>query len=353
MKRSTSTGYEFVRWEDGSTISHLEFDDAVHTYGAPYYLVHRADLHSALLSAARNAGVEVLGNRTITEYDLETPSARTDLGEVFTADLIIAADGIKSAARPVVTGREDQPRDTGDVAYRILIPGPRLLADAALADLITRPRTTSWCGPDAHVVGYPIRDGELYNVVVCATARDGETSGDAWVVRGVNRELVDRFAGWEPRVRKLCALTGDFLKWRLCDIASLPAWSHPSGKAVLLGDACHPMLPYLAQGAAQAFEDAAVLRRVLSHDGPAGPGSLAQRLATYEKIRKPRASLLQAKTREHQHVLHVADGEGQQERDRLMKIDGAENPVFWGDFERRKWLFGHDAENARDEAPHF
>lgn len=333
-----------MRWEDGSTILNLAFDHAVDNYGAPYYFVHRADLHSALLDAAKKAGVQVLGNQRIVAYDFSAPSAITERGEVFTADLIVASDGIKSLARPLLTGQEDRPRDTGDVAYRILIPGSQLLADPTLASLITSPSTTSWCGPAAHIVGYPIRNGELYNVVVCATSLQSEMTDDAWISKGDNSELCHRFEDWEPRVRKLCSLTGDFMRWRLCDLANLSTWSHPSGKAVLLGDACHPMLPYLAQGAAQAFEDAAVLRQVLAQESRGGRDSLTQALSTYERIRMPRARLVQEKTREHQYILHIADGEEQRERDQLMRIDGPQNPVFWGCNTRRKWLFSHDAE---------
>lgn len=356
MSKSISTGYRFVRWQDGSVILDLPFEKLVETHGAPYYLVHRADLHKALLETAVAAGVQVLRNKKIIAYDFSDPSAVNETGEIFKADLIIAADGIKSIARPLLTGQEDRPRDTGDVAYRILIPGKDLLADPQLASLITKPSTTSWCGPDAHIVGYPIRNGQLYNMVVCATAAEGEfTSDEAWIVKGDNSELCRRFANWEPRVRKLCALTGDFRKWRLCDLASLPTWTHPSGKAVLLGDACHPMLPYLAQGAAQAFEDAAVLRQILAQHGRAaiGRGTLTHALGAYERIRMPRARLVQEKTREHQYILHLADGPEQRERDRRMKVDGVDNPVFWGYLSRRMWLFSHDAENLTAEGANW
>jgi salicylate hydroxylase len=253
----------------------------------------------------------------------------------------LSLPGVKSLARPLLTGQPDLPRDTGDVAYRILIPGTDLLADPDLADLITDPATTSWCGPDAHIVGYPIRDGELYNIVVCATS-NGETSDEVWVVKGDNQELCQRFRKWEPRVQKLCALTGDFMKWRLCDLPVLSTWVHPSGKACLLGDSCHPMLPYLAQGAAQAAEDAAALRQCLAHNE-----DIHAALKQYEAIRRPRASKVLAKTREHQYFLHIDDGQEQQERDNCMKMNAEINPVFWGFEERREWLFGHDAEVLR------
>ncbi|KAI1372859.1 salicylate hydroxylase [Hypoxylon crocopeplum] len=347
MKKSVSKRYHFVRWQDGSTMVKLPFDNIVETHGAPYYLVHRADLHEALLTAARRAGVEVLNQKRVVSYDFEAPSATTQSGEVFAADLVIGADGIKSIARPLLTGQPDIPRDTGDVAYRILIPGEKLLADPDLAELITDPCTTSWCGPDAHLVGYPIRNGELYNIVVCATSYN-ETTDEVWVIRGDNRELCQRFAKWEPRVQKLCALTGDFMKWRLCDLPDLSRWVHPSGKAVLLGDSCHPMLPYLAQGAAQSFEDAAALRQCLAMDL-----DLKSALEQYEAARKPRATLVQAKTREHQYILHIDDGEEQILRDQKLQVNGDENPVFWGYDERRKWLFSHDAEVLAKEGANW
>lgn len=237
-----------------------------------------------------------------------------------------------------MTGQPDIPRDTGDVAYRILIPGEKLLADPDLSSLITQPATTSWCGPDAHLVGYPIRDGELYNIVVCATSYN-ETTDEVWVIKGDNEELCTRFGKWEPRVQKLCRLSTDFMKWRLCDLPILSTWVHPSGKACLLGDSCHPMLPYLAQGAAQAAEDSAVLRQCL-----ASYTDLHAALKKYEDIRRPRASLIQSKTREHQYILHIEDGEEQKERDQKMRQNDEINPVFWGFEARRNWLFSHDAE---------
>lgn len=161
MKKSVSKRYHFLRWEDGSTIVKLPFDNIVETHGAPYYLVHRADLHAGLMEAAQKAGVAIHAKQRIVSYDFDAPSATTTDGTVWKADLIVAADGIKSLGRPLLTGQPDIPRDTGDVAYRILIPGELLLKDPDLAPLITDPCTTSWCGPDAHLVGYQIRDGEL------------------------------------------------------------------------------------------------------------------------------------------------------------------------------------------------
>ena len=345
MKKSVSTKYQFIRWEDGSSIVKVPFENIEETYGAPYYLVHRADLHSGLLQAVKKSGVTILTKKRVVSYDFEAPSCTTIDGETFTADLIIGADGIKSVARPLLTGKPDVPRFTGDVAYRILLPAEKLLADPELASLITDPCTTSWCGPGAHLVGYPIRNSEIYNLVVCATSPN-ETSDQVWVIKGDNHELCQRFDDWESRVRKLCAMSPDFMKWRLCDLPILSRWVHPSGKVALLGDSCHPMLPYLAQGAAQSFEDAATLRQCLALDT-----DMTSALKQYEEIRMPRASLIQAKTREHQYILHIDDGEEQIARDAQMRLNAEENPVFWGFDRRRKWLFNHDAEVLGKQGP--
>lgn len=144
----------------------------------------------------------------VISYDFDAPSATTEDGHTWTTDLLVCADGIlgkrrasvirpnlhlgiKSIARPLLTSKRDISRDTGDVVYRILIPGetPR---DPDLASLVTEPANTSWCGPDAHLVRYPIRNGVLYNIVVCATSYN-ETTDEVWLVKGDNQELYKCF----------------------------------------------------------------------------------------------------------------------------------------------------------------
>ncbi|BFZ63343.1 hypothetical protein YB2330_004465 [Saitoella coloradoensis] len=347
IKKSKSERYHFLRWDDGNTL--LEIPFVGKDYDAPYYLVHRADLHAALLEKVESMGVPVLPRKKVVEYDFDNKNVTCEDGTTYSADLLICADGIKSIARPLLTGKEDNPRDTGDVAYRILIPGEKLLADPELAELITKPCTTSWCGPDAHLVGYPIRDGELYNIVVCATNLS-ELPGEEWIVKGSNEELCARFASWDTKVQKLCKLSEGFLKWRLGDLQELTRWSNDAGTAVLLGDSCHPMLPYLAQGAAQAAEDAATLRACIRKISGQGI-TLKEALLQYEKLRKPRVTTVTKFTRTHQHILHIPDSSLQRRRDAAMAGgDHEDSPVFWGWRERRLWLFGCDAENLESVA---
>lgn len=120
--------------------------------------------------------------------------------------------GIKSSAREVITGTVSKAVDTGDVAYRILVPSKAMLDDPELASLMKEPRITSWCGPEIHFVGYPLRDGELYNMVLCcsvkSTSHGLQMGEDDWLVTANNAELVKTFQGWCPRVEKMIALAG-------------------------------------------------------------------------------------------------------------------------------------------------
>jgi salicylate hydroxylase len=171
--------------------------------------------------------------------------------------------GIKSIAREAINGAPAKAIDTGDVAYRILIPAAGLMQDPELKQLVDEPWAVTWTGPEGHFVGYPLRGGELYNMIICvsvkSTSHGKSLSESDWLVTADNEELRIRFNGWCSPVQKLCALAGQveshvksraarltpnqipFLKWKMCDLQPLSRWVHPSGKAILLGDSCHPM----------------------------------------------------------------------------------------------------------------
>ncbi|CAK7223164.1 hypothetical protein SCUCBS95973_005085 [Sporothrix curviconia] len=346
MKKTYSNGNRFLRFDDGRVIADMPHGIPEWDFGGSYLMVHRADYHTVLLDKARASGIEIRGNARVDGYDWDAPAAILADGTRVTGDLLVVADGVQSKAREAFQGHALPPVDTGDISYRVLVPGQDMLADADMRDLVSQPWVSSWCGPDAHVIGYPVRGGEIYNVVFCvseSTMNDQKLAeGETKLVIADNAELVDRFAAWEPRVRKLAALAGKgFLKWRLYDLDMVDHWAHPAGKAVLLGDASHPMLPYMASGAAMACEDAAVLRKALRG---ATPATLREAISTYERVRQPRASALQRWGRQLQAAYHLPDGPQQQARDAAMQQDNEGNPIYWGFGERRKWLFGHDAE---------
>ncbi|KAJ6468911.1 salicylate hydroxylase [Mycena sanguinolenta] len=347
VPKEISLGNRFVDWH-GKPLLECPFDTVEDRYGAPYYFVHRADLIDALVAAVhRHPNITLRMNTPVESYDFAAPAVTTATGERLTADVVICADGIKSAVRSAINGRSVDPIDTGDVAYRILVPAGPLLADPEMRHLVENPWAVHWMGPEGHAVGYPLRGGKLYNVIIDVTHRTdrGAPIGlDEWRSEADNAHLVARFTDWCPEVRKLCALTGKYLKWKLADFTQLDRWVHPDGRVALLGDACHPMMPYMAQGAAQATEDAAALAAALrAHD------DISTALAAYEAHRKSRAAYVAHNTRVLQDWLHLYDGPEKDRRDELMRHDNTENPIFWGDSTRLRWLFGHDATLLKNE----
>ena len=343
VKKQISLGNRFVDWK-GNQLLDVPLHDANTVFGSPYYLIHRADLVQLLVRTAENHGnITIRTKCRVTSYDFEKPSVKLETGEEVSADLIIAADGIKSSVRDTINGRPLPPQDTGDVAYRILVPAQPLLDDPTMAHLVKEPWATHWMGPEGHAVGYPLREGELYNIIIDVTHGSdlGEPLPDdeqVWKSTRSNRELVERFKDWCPEVRELCAMTGEYLKWKLADFDQLDRWVHPSGKVALLGDSCHPMMPYLAQGSAQATEDAATLATAVEQCT-----SVEETLNVYESQRKPRSTYVARNTRVLQDWLHLYDGPARDARDRMMLSDDENNPIFWGNTMRKNWLFGHDA----------
>ncbi|KAJ9639233.1 hypothetical protein H2204_003844 [Knufia peltigerae] len=348
IKKEISMGNLFADYRD-KTLVEIPFHDVQRRYGAPYYFVHRADFIDALVKALDKYPdkIKLRMNTKVVEYDFDEPALKTADDVWYHGDLIICADGIKSAVRNEINGTRIDPVDTGDVAYRILVPAKPLLEDPLTSHLVDNPWAVHWMGPEGHAVGYPLRGGELYNIIIDITHSTdlGVPVGeDEWKSQADNTELVKRFEDWCYPVRKLCGLTGQYLKWKLADFDQLDRWVHPSGKVALLGDSSHPMMPYLAQGAAQATEDAATLQAALSHHQDV-PGALR----AYEKQRKPRAAYIAKNTRVIQEWLHLYDGPERDRRDELMKHDNPQNPIFWADTNRKDWLFGHDARKLLDD----
>lgn len=262
VKKEVSLGNRFVDWK-GNILLDCDFQDVESRYGAPYYFIHRADLVKLLVETVRaKPNVQVRMGCRVASYGFDAPSVTFADGEVLKADLVVCADGIKSTVRDTINGRPLPPQDTGDVAYRILVPAAPLLADPQMAHLVRNPWAVHWMGPEGHAVGYPLREGELYNIIIDVTHSSdlGEPipeSGQVWKSARSNQELVERFKDWCPEVKKLCAMTGEYLKWKLADFEALDHWVSESGKACLLGDSCHPMMPY---SESDAFETDSELR---------------------------------------------------------------------------------------------
>ncbi|EOD47981.1 putative fad binding domain-containing protein [Neofusicoccum parvum UCRNP2] len=238
----------------GNPLATMDFHEyAAACAGAPFWDFHRANLHGALLERAVALGAAVRVNARVEDVVVGVgergEGAEVVLlgGERVSADLVVGADGINSRCREILLGREDPPVQTGDLAYRLLLSTKEMMKDPELRGFVEDPQVNYWMGPDAHAVNYVLRGGELFNMVLLVP--DDMPAG-ATTLEGNVEEMRALYRDWDPRIPKLLTLCESVYKWRLCIRPTLePSWSDPSGAFVLLGDAVHATLPYLASGA--------------------------------------------------------------------------------------------------------
>ena len=293
-------------------------------FGAPYYTFHRCDLHRALTNAIPADRVH-LAHRFIHLVDHgDRVEAQFENGSSISVDALVGADGIHSVVRHALFGSE-KPHFTGCVAYRGLVPSNRLRhLDLEYTNQI-------WMGPGAHFVHYFVSAGKVVNFV--GITEQDSWLGESWVDPGEVADALAFFQGWHDQVLSVIGATDETYKWALFDRSPLQRWS--AGRITLLGDACHPMLPFMGQGAAQAIEDGATLKGCLlklSNDVSAA-------LRLYEQLRLPRASRLQEMSATNKNRFHMADGSAQRERDAEMALGATDwSPTAIA------WLFAHDAE---------
>ena len=215
-------------------------------YGEPILCLHRLHLQEVLARRAKTLGVRVVFNSRITNVDFEKPRIFCEDGRIEEGDLIIAADGLWSSTRSILYRRPVTPYPTGDLAYRIVISAHQVGADAELSDIVTRPGIRIWLGPKAHAVAYSLLSGQMMNIVLLVP---DDLPPDVSKAEGSLRELTKLFEGWDPLLTRLLANVEKVDKWRLMYLRLDERWSSREGTFVMAGDSCHPILPYMAQGA--------------------------------------------------------------------------------------------------------
>jgi salicylate hydroxylase/6-hydroxynicotinate 3-monooxygenase len=293
-------------WDTGEVKRELPMPESL--FGAPFLCMHRADLHEALYSVLPPEIVHL--NKKLVGLDQNNGQVTLSFadGTKAQADAVIGADGVHSLVRDIIIG-PDAPIHKGRIAYRAIF-------DSSLMNGEIAPSRTKWWGPDRHIVIYYTKAdrSELYFVTSVPEPGDWITK-ESWSAKGDVKELRAAYEGFHPEVQMVLNACPDCHKWAILEREPLPTWS--DGRVVLLGDACHPMTPYMAQGAATSIEDAAVLARCLE---AVQFDDVERAFRMYEATRKPRTSRIQA-------------------------ISSA-NTWMSGGNEDTSWLYGYDAFNV-------
>jgi 3-hydroxybenzoate 6-monooxygenase len=286
-------------------LTSLDLTDCPARYGAPYLVLHRDDLLSALLEGCAQSGVGLHTDANVTglrDTGAGTVAICAD-GREFSTEIAIGADGLHSRIRRYFT--DDEPVNSGFVAYRGAVPMDQVERHADLRDVV------AWIGPGLHLVQYPLRSGQMYNQVAVFRSQAYLRGEPDW---GNPAELMAAFAHCSEHVRESLKTLSIVNRWPMLDRPPMPGWAR--GRIALLGDAAHPMLQYLAQGACQAIEDAAVLAAELEAAGSTGR-PFSEGLASYAAIRAPRAMRVQRAARTWGEIWHV-DGVAKLLRDELL-----------------------------------
>ncbi|HEY7597100.1 MAG TPA: FAD-dependent monooxygenase [Actinophytocola sp.] len=315
---------EVRRWDDDQVLTKTTLGAAcAELYGAPYYTLHRADLHQVLVDALA-PGTVVLDRRCVGVTELaDTVRLTFADGATVDADLVIGADGIRSAIRGHLLA--DQPRFSGQAVFRGVVDAAELPA------LVAEGKVLIWMGPGQHCVCYPISAGRL--VSFAASTAAGDWRAESWSAGAATADLLTAYDGWNPVVRSVLGAPESVIRWALYDRPAVPRWS--SARLMLIGDAAHPMLPFGAQGASQGIEDALALAACLAG---ASAATVPAALRRYEAVRRPRTEQVHRFIQDNERDHHVEDGAEQRERDERMRADFG--------LRQRAWLFGYDAEAA-------
>ena len=287
---------EMRHWQSGETLSSRPLGQASEAaFGFPYFHLHRADFHAVLadaLAAVAPGSVHLGAKVTGFSQSGAGVTVTTEAGESVSGDVLVGCDGIHSAIRTQLFG-PDAPRFTGCVAWRAIVPV------GALPPGHVRPVSSNWIGRGGHFVHYYVRRGELVNCV--GIIEQDEWQAESWSSEGGKASFLDDFKDWHEDVQILMRQAESCYRWGLFDRDPMPEWSQ--GRVTLLGDACHPMLPFMAQGAVMAIEDANTLAQCLASAAAAYPSALQR----YEYLRRERTATVQQMSRDNIQFFHNAD----------------------------------------------
>lgn len=329
-----ATGKEVRLWNTGDIWPLFDLGaDCRERFGAPYWTVHRGDLHQVLVDA-----VEVLSPGAIRLCHAANDVSQSSDGAILhtskgnvKGDVAIAADGVHSSLRDALF-QSPKARFTGLTAWRGLAPME------ALPDALRRPVGANWVGPGAHVITYPVRDGTRLNFV--GVVENDNWTGESWSESGTHDECAADFMGWHPHVQQIIGELETPFRWALVEREPLQTWSQ--GRVAMLGDACHATLPFLAQGAGMAIEDGWILADCLAEDSLHPEKALRR----YASLRQPRTSAVIAGSSANAGRFHNPDLAHAERARAYLQTQWEPDKVR----QRYDWLFDYDALSATQES---
>jgi len=319
---------EFRLWNSGDSWPMFDLGKiAIEKYGYPYLTVYRPDLLETLVNAAREIKPDVfhLGQPVVDiQQDAQSATLILQDGSSATGDILIGADGIKSTIRRELWG-PDIPKFSGMMAWRAVIPMQNLPSHMQVMV------GSTWIGPGQHLVNYPLRDGKLMNMV--GTVERPDWKVESWTVEGTTEECLNDYSGWHEDVQSLIKSAPKLLKWAFGERVPMKKWS--KNRISLMGDACHPTLPFLAQGAVMAIEDAVVLSRCLEQYR-SNPETA---LLVYEQSRTERTCKTVTEARKNTDRFHSAELVTRERAEKYLQKEMGEAPIH----DRYNWLYQYDS----------
>ncbi|KAH7305421.1 hypothetical protein B0I35DRAFT_400046 [Stachybotrys elegans] len=331
-------------------------------YGYPHYAGHRASLAGTLYEAAlKEPNVRFHFGETLQDVTSFAPGrvnfvikSRDGESRTMNADILIGADGIKSVVRTTLLrelGLHGQVKETGQAAYRILLTRRELEPYPELLSFLDSNAVRRWIGEKRHVICYPIDDHRIYNISTCQPdVNFAGTANTTWTTKGSKKQMMDTFSDFNPLIKQMLSLVpdGEVVEWRMRSHTPLDEWTH--GGVALIGDACHPTLPHLSQGAAMSIEDGATVAEVVgllfdTEGAGAGWEAVTKALKVYHLLRKDRTATIVEMAAFSGRVLHLGEGAAKVERDRQFantKGGKGANPDKWLDPEVQQMVYGHD-----------
>ncbi|TGO43540.1 hypothetical protein BOTNAR_2697g00010 [Botryotinia narcissicola] len=337
-------------------LAHVDLLYIRETYEYPHMVGHRSNLAGSMYEACKKeSGIKFhfsVAAEAVESFDPKPLLKVTSRhGESYTveADVILASDGIKSIVRSKILSELNHDAhitDTNQAAYRIMLKREEMENDPELLELINGDKVTRWIGEKRHIFAYPVSSKQIYNLSTVQPDTNFAAAPSAtYTTKGDKSAMLDIFSDFCPKVQRMLNLVpdGEVCEWKLRVHSPLPTWVR--GSIALVGDACHPTLPHLAQGAAQAIEDAAVLGAVFSKCPSNSPSDINKSLLVYESVRKERAETLVELAAQSGRALHLGDGAAKAERDKqfaVLKQKGGAVPDKWADADVQKRIYGFD-----------